>query len=463
MINSTMTNSTLQDTTTSDDDSTSFMDYFSVVVSNLLLFFLIFGLSATVDVKNLKRQWRNKFAIGTGVAMQFLIMPVLGFVAVMALRDQGLTSAMGITLLVVTSSPGGSYSNWWCSTFNADLALSVTMTSISSLISIGALPANLFLYTYLAYGVFGNSSNDETDTEDVVQALDFKSIFITLGVVLGAILTGLLAGYKWDTPRFHVACNRMGTICGFLLIIFSILLSFSSGGDDEEEDEENSGLFSHSWAFYVGVAFPCLVGILLANIISRTCFRLSPPECVTLSIECCYQNVGIATSVAVTMFQDNPTERAQAIAVPLFYGLVEAVAIGIYCIWAWKAGWTKAPRDEKFCIVVTKTYEVEANTEEETEQPPQDPKEHHEDVTESETEWGQRGSSMTSSKTDSVKGSRSRLVSEDTAVTCSTMLSHGSGSPDKSLDAIDGAFGMVALEEGYESYDSDQQRMDDKV
>jgi hypothetical protein len=101
-----------------DDDETTSMEILSKVLSNVFLFFLIFGLSATVDMKNLKRQLTNKFAIGCGVAMQFLIMPFLGFLAVVALREQGLTEAMGITLLVVTSSPGGSYSNWWCSTFN---------------------------------------------------------------------------------------------------------------------------------------------------------------------------------------------------------------------------------------------------------------------------------------------------------------------------------------------------------
>ena len=51
-------------------------------------------------------------------------------------------------------------------------------------------------------------------------------------------------------------------------------------------------------------------------------------------------------------------EEAQAVAVPLFYGVVEAVAIGIYCVWAWKVGWTKAPPDEKLCVVVTKSYEI---------------------------------------------------------------------------------------------------------
>jgi hypothetical protein len=94
--------------TVEDDNETTTMDIVSKVLSNVFLFFLIFGLSATVDMKNMKRQ----------LTMQFLIMPFLGFLAVVALRENGLTEAMGITLLVVTSSPGGSYSNWWCSTFN---------------------------------------------------------------------------------------------------------------------------------------------------------------------------------------------------------------------------------------------------------------------------------------------------------------------------------------------------------
>jgi hypothetical protein len=99
-----------------------------------------------------------------------------------------------------------------------------------------------------------------------------------------------------------------------------------------------------------------LVGIALANIISRS-IHLSKPECVAISIECCYQNVSIATSIAISMF-DDPIERSQAVSVPLLYGIVEAVVIGFYCLWAWKMGWTKAPASESFCVVVSKTYEV---------------------------------------------------------------------------------------------------------
>jgi hypothetical protein len=55
---------------------------------------------------------------------------------------------------------------------------------------------------------------------------------------------------------------------------------------------------------------------------------------------------------------DGAEERAQAVAVPLLYGIVEAVVIGLYCVWAWKVGWTKAPPNEKICTVITKSYEI---------------------------------------------------------------------------------------------------------
>lgn len=44
-----------------------------------------------------------------GVFLQFAILPMLGFLVV---KFGGLERSAGISLLVVTSSPGGSYSNW---------------------------------------------------------------------------------------------------------------------------------------------------------------------------------------------------------------------------------------------------------------------------------------------------------------------------------------------------------------
>jgi predicted Na+-dependent transporter len=324
---------------------------FSAITTNILLFFLVFGLSATVEVKNLRHQLTNKAAIFTGVAMQFLVMPLLGFIAVCMLKDTGFTQPMGITLLVVTASPGGSFSNWWCSLFNADLALSVAMTSVSSILSVALLPANLIFYSWLAFVVV---IPEEGKKVDILEALDLKTIFVSLGVVMGAIILGLYAGYVRSSPKFHKNANKFGSICGLLLILFSGFLGSGGGGGD-------ANFWSMPWSFYIGTAFPCVLGMLLANIISR-CLNLSRPETVAISIECCYQNTAIATSVAATMFSD-PTTRTQAISVPLFYGLVEAFIIFVYCLWAWKLGWTKAPADEKLCVVITRTYEIEDDEE----------------------------------------------------------------------------------------------------
>ena len=112
--------------TVENTDVSGALNTLAEVTTNLLLFLLIFGLSASVDIKNLVRQLHNKSAILLGVGMQFVVMPLLGYFSVLALKDHGFSPAMGLTLLIVTASPGGSYSNWWCSLFNADLALSVT-------------------------------------------------------------------------------------------------------------------------------------------------------------------------------------------------------------------------------------------------------------------------------------------------------------------------------------------------
>jgi len=76
----------------------------------------------------------------------------------------------------------------------------------------------------------------------------------------------------------------------------------------------------------------------------------------TVAIECCYQNTGIATSVAMTMFEGK--DLADAVGVPLYYGLVETLLLGAYCVIAWKSGWTKAPIDEKFSKILSTSYEI---------------------------------------------------------------------------------------------------------
>ena len=122
-----------------------------IVLSYVFLFFLFLGLAANISIKNFK----NKFIIKnerkrllTGLLCQFIVMPFFGYVSV---KLTGVDSTLGMTLLIITSSPGGAFSNWWCSLMNADLALSIAMTTTSSFISLFMLPLNLFIYVKLTY------------------------------------------------------------------------------------------------------------------------------------------------------------------------------------------------------------------------------------------------------------------------------------------------------------------------
>lgn len=218
--------------------------------------------------------------------------------------------------------------------FNADLALSVTMTAISTLLSVILMPMNLLIYCKYAYEA------------DVVENLDFNSLFIALTVVITAIGLGLFASAKVHSYKFNILANKLGSYAGVSLVVYSALMSNTSG---------ETKVWEHEWKFYVGVMLPCLAGLIVSNIVTSF-LQLKKPERVTLSVECCYQNVGIATSVALTMFQGD--ELSKAMAVPLYYGLIEAVILGVYCIIAWKANWTKAPKGVSFLTMIATSYEV---------------------------------------------------------------------------------------------------------
>ena len=102
----------LQNYTSIENRYTKMALDFRPLVSNIFLFFLIFGMSATVDFSHFKTQIKNTRAIATGLVLQFIVLPFIGFLIV---KVGKLDQVMGITLLIITSSPGGAYSNWFCS------------------------------------------------------------------------------------------------------------------------------------------------------------------------------------------------------------------------------------------------------------------------------------------------------------------------------------------------------------
>lgn len=81
--------------------------------------------------------------------------------------------------------------------FNADLALSVTMTAISTLLSVIFLPVNLLIYARYSYEA------------DVISSLDWTSLFVALAIVIGAIGLGLFCSAKIHSHKFNLMANQV--------------------------------------------------------------------------------------------------------------------------------------------------------------------------------------------------------------------------------------------------------------
>ena len=347
------------------------------VAAYALTFTLVFGLSASVDVRSFRSKFRQFSGIAVGLFCQFVLLPLFGLATVRLFLD-AIPEHVGITLLVVTSSPGGSYSNWWCSLFNADLALSVAMTTASTVLSAVMLPLNLLLYIPLAFEGRG----------DVHKHLRWSALFVAIGVVASAILLGLLTSARYcdgDAAR-HGRFAKLGNAGGVVLIAFSILMNFVGGGGDDAcggggggggggdraapalglnasradaprpACAEPTNVLEQDAAFYAACTLPCALGLAAAlALTSAPALGLRRPERVATAVECAYQNVGIATTVVLNMFEGR--EQAQALGVPVFYGAVEIVLIGGSCVLAWRAGWTYAPARDPLHRVLFTSYQ----------------------------------------------------------------------------------------------------------
>lgn len=295
------------------------------VVAQFLLFLLLGGMAASVDTKVLKERFRSPAGILVGMSLQFLALPAVGCASAM-LFD--LDPVFGVTLLAVTSSPGGAYSNWWCSLFNADLALSIAMTTVSTIVSMIFTPLNLALYTRAAYGVGAN--------------LDHLKLFGSIGVAVVAILSGL--GVSHLRPGWRKGCNVFGNVAGVALIVFSFLVSSS-----------NDPIWDKDGSFYLAVAAPCVAGLVSAFCLGTALPCISPPEAVAVTVETGYQNTGLALAIALATFDEE--DRGKAAGVPLYYQFVQIVCLPLFLLAAWRAGLTYAPPRAWLSEVILKDYQ----------------------------------------------------------------------------------------------------------
>ena len=118
-------------------ESVQLVTFVNSVVIPICLFLIMMGMGLTLVVNDFKRVVKFPKAVSIGLANQLIMLPLIGFALanIMALRPE---YAVGVMLLVLC--PGGTTSNLFTFLAKGDVALSVTMTAIASVITVFTIP-----------------------------------------------------------------------------------------------------------------------------------------------------------------------------------------------------------------------------------------------------------------------------------------------------------------------------------
>ncbi|MGB8273865.1 MAG: bile acid:sodium symporter family protein [Alphaproteobacteria bacterium] len=108
-----------------------------------LLGLVMFGMGLTLQVADFARVARRPGVIALGIGLQYLLMPLFGFLAATGFRLDP-QSAAG--LILVGCCPGGTASNVVCYLARGNVALSITLTACTTLLAVVATPALTLAY-----------------------------------------------------------------------------------------------------------------------------------------------------------------------------------------------------------------------------------------------------------------------------------------------------------------------------
>ena len=120
-------------------------EFLGVPVLSLFLGIIMFGMGTTLNLSDFALILKQPKNIFFGILAQYFVMPFLAFVLSHAFQ---LEPALAVGVVLVGTCPGGTSSNVITFMSKGDVAFSVTMTSISTLIS----PIMTPLLTYLILG-----------------------------------------------------------------------------------------------------------------------------------------------------------------------------------------------------------------------------------------------------------------------------------------------------------------------
>ena len=262
-------------------------DYISFALALIML-----GMGLTLTLDDFKRVLKFPKSVFIGVSLQYTVMPLSGY-AIAYIYD--LPTPFAVGLILVACCPGGTASNVLTFIAKADVALSVTLTSISTLLSVLLTP---LLTLYLA----GNR----------VYVNYVGLILSTLKVIILPVAIGVFLNYFF--PKLTKKLSIVSPLLAVLMII--LIVASVIAANKAPITESGFKLLASVFSLHIaGFLFGYILSILLKeNLISAR----------TISIEVGMQNSGLGVLLARENFT-NPLTAVPCAISSLAHSLIASV------------------------------------------------------------------------------------------------------------------------------------------
>ena len=235
-----------------------------------LLGVIMFGMGLTLTFQDFANVWKNKRSVLIGVAAQYTIMPLAAF---LISRLLGFDNIVLIGMVLVGSCPGGTASNVMVYLAKGNVALSVTMTLLSTLLAPLFTPAIVSLSVH-----------------QIVEVPFFKMMLTVFWIVIlpicGGLLIRMLMKEKIKPLLSFFPHLSMITIVFVIAVIMGL---------------NKNTLIAFPLLIAAGVVLHNLFGLSLGYGIARL-LKCSEEDRRAIAIEVGMQNSGLAVTLATQFF-----------------------------------------------------------------------------------------------------------------------------------------------------------------
>jgi len=267
------------------------MSELETTLLGLMMIVIMFGMGASLTPRDFLIAMRKPKGVLIGLVCQFGLMPLLAFGLAMWLE---LPPAMAMGLILMGCMPGGTTSNIFAYFSKGVLALSIMMTSVSTLIAVIAVPALLAFYS----GQAGIGAEFAVPASNVIKVLATLLVPTIAGMIL-----------RRYSANVGATIEMIGAFLGVLVILF-IAVSWIP---------RNLGvLASTPFEIYFAAIGLGMIGMALGFGLARA-LRQDPNRSRTIALETGIQNGPLAILIVTLTFSGQLQQ--EVLLIPVLYSL----------------------------------------------------------------------------------------------------------------------------------------------